>query len=149
MRLSLRSALAGEAVTRWPALLNEHEARHAGILNYGPAAWAFSAGTIEASARRGSRTHAERAGIVYPDPPATAAQAATAALEATSLLQTFGCVDLLQRSDGSWVVLEVGTDGLFTHLDRDLNDSAFETGLLERVCDSFSRRCHSFHATSR
>ena len=65
---------------------------------------------------------------------------ASSALQATNLLQTFGCVDLLQRADGSWVVLEVGTDGLFTHVDRDLSDSAFEAELLERICDSFARK---------
>jgi hypothetical protein len=86
---------------------------------------------------RGARWHR------LPGPPAAAAQAAAAALEATNLLQTFGCVDLLQRFDGSWVVLEVGTDGLFTHVDRDLSDSAFEAELLERICDSFARRCRS------
>lgn len=91
---------------------------------------------------RGARWHC------LPGPPVTAARAATAALEATNLLQTFGCVDLLQRSDGSWVVLEVGTDGLFTHVDRDLGDSAFEAELLERVCDSFSRRFRSLHGAS-
>jgi hypothetical protein len=37
-------------------------------------------------------------------------------------------------------VLEVGTDGLFAHVDRDLDDPAFEKELLERVCDSFTRR---------
>jgi hypothetical protein len=79
-------------------------------------------------------------------PPAAAALVASSALQATNLLQTFGCVDLLQRADGSWVVLEVGTDGLFTHVDRDLSNSAFEAELLERICDSFSRKCRALLA---
>lgn len=82
-------------------------------------------------------------------PPAAAAQVATTALEATNLLQTFGCVDLLQRPDATWVVLEVGTDGLFTHVDRDLGDPTFEAELLERIGDSFVRRYRSLHAGER
>jgi hypothetical protein len=91
---------------------------------------------------RGARWH--RLG----EPPATAAEAATRALTATNLLQTFGCVDLLQRSDGSWIVLEVGTDGLFAHVDRDLDDPLFENELLERVCESFTRRFRSLRTVS-
>jgi glutathione synthase/RimK-type ligase-like ATP-grasp enzyme len=76
-------------------------------------------------------------------PPAAAVTAATRALHATELLQSFGCVDLLRRPDGSWVVLEVGTDGLFTHVDRDLGDTAFEAELLERICAAFARQATS------
>lgn len=91
---------------------------------------------------RGARWHR------LPGPPAAAAQAASRALEATNLLQTFGCADLLQRHDGTWVVLEVGTDGLFTHVDRDLADPEFEKELLDRICQSFVRRYRSLNANA-
>ncbi len=50
-------------------------------------------------------------------PPTQARGTARVALQATDLLNSFGCVDLLQRPNGEWVVLEVGTDGLFNHVD--------------------------------
>jgi len=43
--------------------------------------------------------------------PPEAARAANSALEAAELDRSFGCVDLLE-SDGRWLVIEVGTDGL-------------------------------------
>ncbi|MEU6709619.1 hypothetical protein [Streptomyces wuyuanensis] len=54
------------------------------------------------------------------DCPSESAQAAAAAaLRATSLLDSFGCVDLLQASDGKWLVLEVNTDGIASFVLRD------------------------------
>lgn len=50
--------------------------------------------------------------------PSAAVDAATAALAATGLSGSFGCVDLLRSADGGWVVLEVGTDGPDAHVDR-------------------------------
>lgn len=88
---------------------------------------------------RGARWHR------LPAAPAAATDAARAALVATNLLETFGCADLLQRVDGTWLVLEVGTDGLFTHVDRDLDDPVFESELLERVCASFVKRFRALH----
>lgn len=73
------------------------------------------------------------------DPPAEALVAARRALLATGLLDSFGCVDLLNRPTGEWVVLEVGTDGLFNHVDRDLGDVEFERELHRRVADAFWR----------
>lgn len=70
-------------------------------------------------------------------PPAEAAAAATAALRATGLLDSFGCADLMRRPTGQWVVLEVGTDGIYNHVDRDLADPAFERQLDERVATAF------------
>ena len=69
-------------------------------------------------------------------PPEVAAPA-QAAFVATHLFDTFGCADLLRRPNGDWVVLEVGTDGLFNHVDRDLGDPTFEQELLARIRDSF------------
>lgn len=74
------------------------------------------------------------------DAPAEAADAARAALAATGLLDSFGCVDLLRRPTGEWVVLEVGTDGLFNHVDRDLGLPALEAELDRRVAAAFWAR---------
>lgn len=52
--------------------------------------------------------------------PEEVASIAIDALRATGLLQSFGCVDLLHSPSKGWVVLEVGTDGIFNHVDRDL-----------------------------
>jgi glutathione synthase/RimK-type ligase-like ATP-grasp enzyme len=71
------------------------------------------------------------------DPPDAAAQVARDALKSTGLLDSFGCVDLLQTSDGSWVALEVGTDGLVNHVDRDIGDPDFEQGLNKRIAAAF------------
>jgi glutathione synthase/RimK-type ligase-like ATP-grasp enzyme len=70
-------------------------------------------------------------------PPANALTAARAALLATDLMNSFGCADLLQRPNGDWVVLEVGTDGIFNHVDRDVGDSSMETELDQRVASAF------------
>jgi len=47
------------------------------------------------------------------------------------------CADLLRRPSGEWVVLEVGTDGVFNHVDRDLGDAELEKELCERVAGAF------------
>lgn len=74
------------------------------------------------------------------DPPAPAVAAARAALEATGLLESFGCVDLLRRPTGEWVVLEVGTDGMFNHVDRELGLPNVEHELQWRVAEAFWAR---------
>ncbi|MFO0797071.1 MAG: hypothetical protein U0804_06305 [Gemmataceae bacterium] len=73
------------------------------------------------------------AGVAPPD----ATSAARSALAATGLLGSFGCVDLLQRPSGEWVVLEVGTDGLVNHVDRDLGLPAVEREIERRVAAAF------------
>jgi hypothetical protein len=65
--------------------------------------------------------------------PVEACQPACQALGAAGLWNSFGCVDLLRRPTGEWVVLEVGTDGLYNHVDRDLGDPEFEGVLNEKV----------------
>lgn len=69
--------------------------------------------------------------------PAGAAAAARSALAAVGLLGSFGCTDLLRRLTGEWVVLEVGTDGLFNHVDRGLGLPAVEHELEHRVAEAF------------
>src|ERR1700744_3152169 len=64
--------------------------------------------------------HARGARYVrLPDAPPDAFKVAEAALVATKLWNSFGCVDLLCKPNGEWVALEVGTDGLFNHVDRE------------------------------
>jgi hypothetical protein len=82
---------------------------------------------------RGARY--ERAGQA----PAPALTAARQALVATGLLDSFGCVDLLRRPDGAWLVLEVGTDGMYNHVDRDVGDPVLEGELRERIAAAFGR----------
>lgn len=72
--------------------------------------------------------------------PIEAAAAARAALEAVGLWGSFGCVDLLRRPTGEWVVLEVGTDGMFNHVDRDLGLPNLELELQRNVAEAFWSR---------
>ncbi len=71
------------------------------------------------------------------EPPAGAKDAARRALVATGLWDSFGCVDLLCKPTGEWVVLEVGTDGLFNHVDREIGDQDLERELHHRVANAF------------
>ncbi|MFO0863250.1 MAG: hypothetical protein U0744_01075 [Gemmataceae bacterium] len=72
-----------------------------------------------------------------PSAPAEAETAARSALEATGLLDSFGCADLLCSAEGEWLVLEVGTDGMFNHVDRALENSAREREILEKIAGAF------------
>jgi hypothetical protein len=78
------------------------------------------------------------------EPPQASLIAARGALLATGLYDTFGCVDLLRCSSGEWVVLEVGTDGLFNYVDRDLDNPELEAELLDRLARAFWRAGHSW-----
>ncbi|MBP3959539.1 hypothetical protein J8F10_30210 [Gemmata sp. G18] len=69
--------------------------------------------------------------------PEAATAVARAALNATGLLGSFGCVDLLQRPTGEWVALEVGTDGLVNHVDRALGDADMENEIQRRIAAAF------------
>jgi glutathione synthase/RimK-type ligase-like ATP-grasp enzyme len=71
------------------------------------------------------------------DAPDTAMQAARKALISTGLWNSFGCVDLLPKSSEEWLVLEVGTDGLFNHVDRDLGFLGLEAELSHRIAQAF------------
>ncbi len=82
--------------------------------------------------------------VALSDPPSTALDVVRRALVATDLLDSFGCVDLLRRPTGEWVVLEVGTDGLFNHVDRDLGDATLETDILRRINAAFWLRARGF-----
>lgn len=71
--------------------------------------------------------------------PAEAEAEARRALEATGLLGSFGCVDLLHSPEGRWLVLEVGTDGLFNHVDRELGLPEVEAEVETRLAQSFQK----------
>lgn len=71
------------------------------------------------------------------DPPPDAVRAGRAALTAVDLLNSFGCVDLLRRPTGEFVVLEVGTDGMFNHVDREIGCSELESEILRRIAEAF------------
>jgi hypothetical protein len=81
------------------------------------------------------------------EPPTEAREAARRAFVATGLWDSFGCADLLRKPTGEWVVLEVGTDGLFNHVDRDLGDQVFERELHRRVADAFWKAAKSYDIT--
>lgn len=81
--------------------------------------------------------------VVLGAPPVEAVEPARRALAATGLLNSFGCVDLLRRPTGEWVVLEVGTDGIFNHVDRELEDIELERELDQRIAKAF------WHAAQR
>ena len=51
---------------------------------------------------------------------------------------------LASQATGKWVVLEVGTDGLFNHVDRDLGDQDFERELQRRIADAFWKAAHNY-----
>lgn len=81
--------------------------------------------------------HARGARYVHFDrPPAAAVTEARAALDATDLLDSFGAVDLLRRQE-EWLVLEVGTDGVFNHVDRDFENPALELELNRKLAEAF------------
>jgi hypothetical protein len=74
------------------------------------------------------------------DAPVEAVAAARSALEAVGLLGSFGCVDLLRHPGGKWLVLEVGTDGMFNHVDRDLGLPELQLEIQRRVAEAFWSR---------
>ena len=71
------------------------------------------------------------------NPPEEVKKLATKALQVTNLYSSFGCVDLLQDNNGNWLVLEVGTDGIFNHVDRNIGNSDLETEINRRIAAAF------------
>jgi glutathione synthase/RimK-type ligase-like ATP-grasp enzyme len=69
--------------------------------------------------------------------PAEAESVARDALAATGLLASFGCVDLLRSAAGRWLVLEVGTDGVFNHVDRDTGLPGLAEEIDARIAAAF------------
>lgn len=69
--------------------------------------------------------------------PAEALAEAHKALAAAQLLESFGCADLLCDKYGAWMVLEVNTDGLWNHVDRDINLSGISEEIDARLRVTF------------
>ncbi|HMS22854.1 MAG TPA: hypothetical protein PKA38_03780 [Candidatus Levybacteria bacterium] len=62
------------------------------------------------------------------------------ALEAVQLLNSFGVVDLIKSKDGKLLVLEVGTDGIDTIVDRDFDNSTLTQELNLRIRDALHKK---------
>ena len=69
--------------------------------------------------------------------PEEAEELVCRALTACELFGSFGCVDLLCTDAGRWLVLEVGTNGVFNHVDRALELSDVEQELNQRLAEAF------------
>lgn len=76
--------------------------------------------------------------------PVEALELSRQALQATHLFDSFGCVDLIQRPTGGWLVLEVGTDGMYNHVDRDLDLPDLEREIQWRIAEAFWARFGSW-----
>ncbi|MBE9039924.1 hypothetical protein IQ235_03845 [Oscillatoriales cyanobacterium LEGE 11467] len=85
---------------------------------------------------RGARYEAQK------DIPPAAEFQARLALSATHLLDSFGCADLMKDDRGRWLVLEVNTDGIYSHVDRNIC-----IGNMAREIDR--RLSQAFHTWSR
>jgi glutathione synthase/RimK-type ligase-like ATP-grasp enzyme len=85
---------------------------------------------------RGARYEAE--GSAPPEAEFQARQALTC----TNLINSFGCADLMKNEKGNWLVLEVNTDGIYNHVDRDINIGNIANEIDERIA-------RAFHAWSR
>ncbi len=73
--------------------------------------------------------------------PSEAQFQARRALSATNLLDSFGCVDLLKDEQGRWLVLEVNTDGISSHVDRDIAIGNLAAEIDERIARAFHAWC--------
>jgi hypothetical protein len=73
-------------------------------------------------------------------PNKEAIEVATSALIATGLYDSFGVVDLINDRSGKWFALEVGTDGIYNHVDRDVANDSLVDELNERLAIAFWRK---------
>ncbi|MDJ0647590.1 MAG: hypothetical protein QNJ60_02695 [Xenococcaceae cyanobacterium MO_188.B19] len=62
---------------------------------------------------------------------------ATKTFKATYLFDSFGCADFIQDNDGNWFVLEVGTDGIFNHVDRNIGNVKLEKEISDKIALAF------------
>lgn len=70
------------------------------------------------------------------NPPTEAVQAAASALDISGLRTSFGVVDLIRKGN-TWLVLEIGTDGVANHVDRDFDSRTLNDELDERLAAAF------------
>lgn len=81
--------------------------------------------------------HYELDGAVPPE----AEEQARRALSCTHLLNSFGCADLMRDQNGNWLVLEVNTDGVWNHVDRDISIGHIASEIDQRVATAFHHWC--------
>jgi len=81
--------------------------------------------------------HAQGARYIHlGNPPEEASRIAEKAFKATGLLDSFGAADLLPSQRG-WLALEVGTDGLYNHVDRDFASPSLKDQLDRCLAEAF------------
>lgn len=86
-------------------------------------------------------SHANGAKYVYGEKPdRKVMEIAKSALLATNLHQSFGVVDLIKDCTGDWYVLEVGTDGIYNYVDRDIENDSLLYEMNERLAKAFWKR---------
>lgn len=72
-----------------------------------------------------------------------AIKVAKTALIATGLYDSFGVVDLVEDISGNWYALEVGTDGIYNYVDRDIDNNILSDEINERLAIAFWKRVGS------
>jgi glutathione synthase/RimK-type ligase-like ATP-grasp enzyme len=82
--------------------------------------------------------HANGAKYIYGErADSKVTEVAKEALIATNLYQSFGVVDLIQDRSENWYVLEVGTDGIYNYVDRDIENDDLLHEINERIAKAF------------
>lgn len=69
-----------------------------------------------------------------------AREIAKTALISTGLYDSFGIVDVLKDKDDKWYVLEVGTDGIYNYVDREVENQNLFDELNERLAKAFWKK---------
>lgn len=83
-------------------------------------------------------SHANGATYEYGESPDKEAQkVAKIALISTGLYNTFGAIDLLKNQKGEWYALEVGTDGIYNYVDREIENQDLFDEINERLAQAF------------
>jgi len=59
------------------------------------------------------------------------------AINSVGLGKSFGVVDLVKDIHGNWLVLEIGTDGIYNIVDRDYSNEQFDALLHSKIAESF------------
>lgn len=57
--------------------------------------------------------------------------------KATYLYNSFGCADLIQDNNEHWLVLEVGTDGIYNYVDRNIGNYNLEEEIARNIANAF------------
>ncbi|MBE9115901.1 hypothetical protein IQ249_08350 [Lusitaniella coriacea LEGE 07157] len=82
--------------------------------------------------------HARGACYAFPTPSiAPPLELARTVLAHAQLIDSFGCIDLIKRENGEWLVLEIGTDGIFNHVDRNLGLPQLEKQIEKKIVNAF------------